>query len=583
MSVMWNNLVRWLGLGLSAEDASRRAAGERGPSLAERLLGPRLVLAVVLIVVALLLLPVPPLVLDGLLLANLALGAGLLILAVRAGTPERLPQLPALLVVSIVLRLGLNVTAVRLILSQGYAGRVIATFGSTMARGDLVLGVAVLLVLATVQYLVLARGGERVAEVAARFVLDALPGRQAAIEADLRAGVLTPREAQALRAALDARAQVYGSMDGALRLVRGDVVAGLVVLALGLVGGFLVGVLEQDLSLSEAAARYALLTVGDGLATQVPALLGAAAAALLLTRGVAAAQAELLEANRQRTPPPPLEIEAGSALGLSLTALKDEVAGLARRLGVPAPALSLRTREDGPPRWFAVRLHGALLLGRTLPSGEDALVALRPALLSSPSELLPLDAVQAAVDALAAERPVLVREVVPRRLDIARLGALLGRLLDERVWPIELRAVLETVASLPRIPEDSAELFDEVRGRMGRYLVHGYLRDGEEGAEAGLPALLVSDMVEEALRESLRPGDGLALEPELRRDLTAAVLEQKTAFPDAVLLCSQDVRRALSRLLFATPQALPVVAYSELPPSLPVLVVGRIEPTGPSA
>lgn len=581
MSVMWNNLVRWLGLGLSAEDASGRAAAERAPAWAERLLGPRLVLAVVLIVVALLLLPVPPLVLDGLLLANLLLGAGLLILAVRAGTPERLPQLPALLVVSIVLRLGLNVTAVRLILSEGYAGRVIAAFGSTMARGDLVLGIAVLLVLATVQYLVLARGGERVAEVAARFVLDALPGRQAAIEADLRAGVLTPREAQALRAALDARAQVYGSMDGALRLVRGDVVAGLVVLALGLVGGLLVGVLEQDLPLSEAASRYALLTVGDGLATQIPALLGAAAAALLLTRGVAAAQAELLEANRKRTPPPALEIEAGTALGLSLPALTDAVAALARRLGVPAPTLQLRTRADGPPRWLAVRLHGALLLGRSLPSGEDALAALRPAILSSPSELLPLDAVQAAVDALAAERPVLVREVVPRRLDLARLGALIGRLLDERVWPVDLRALLETVASLPRIPEDPAELFDEVRGRMGRYLVHGYLRDGEEGAEAGLPALLVSDMIEEALRESLRPGDGLALEPELRRDLTAAVLGQKAAFPDAVLLCSQDVRRALSRLLFATPQALPVIAYSELPPSLPVLVVGRIEPTGP--
>lgn len=583
MSVMWNNLVRWLGLGPSAEDASGRAAGERAPSWAERLLGPRLVLAVVLIVVALLLLPVPPLVLDGLLLANLALGVGLLILAVRAGTPERLPQLPALLVVSIVLRLGLNVTAVRLILSEGYAGRVIATFGATMARGDLVLGIAVLLVLATVQYLVLARGGERVAEVAARFVLDALPGRQAAIEADLRAGVLTPREAQALRAALDARAQVYGSMDGALRLVRGDVVAGLVVLALGLVGGLLVGVLEQDLPLSEAASRYALLTVGDGLVTQVPALLGAAAAALLLTRGVAAAQTELLEANRKKTPPPAIEIEVGTALGLSLPSLTDEIAALARRLGVPVPMVQLRVREDGPPRWLAVRLHGALLLGRTLSSAEDSLAVLRPAILSSPSELLPLDAVQAAVDALAAERPVLVREVVPRRLDLARLGALLARLLDERVWPIDLRALLETVASLPRIPEDPAELFDEVRARMGRYLVHGYLRDGEAGAEAGLPALLVSDMIEEALRESLRPGDGLLLEPELRRDLTSAVLEQKAAFPDAVLLCSQDVRRALSRLLFATPQALPVVAYSELPPSLPVLVVGRIEPTGPSA
>ena len=190
MRRMWNKAVRWLGRVLTAEYATTWAA---------RLLGPKLVLAVVLVVVALLLLPVPPLVLDALLIANLLLGVGLLGLAVQAGTPERLPQLPALLVVSIVLRLGLNVTAVRLILGQGYAGRVIAAFGSSMAGGDLVLGLAVLLVLATVQYLVLARGGERVAEVAARFILDALPGRQAAIEADLRAGVLTPGEAQAQR------------------------------------------------------------------------------------------------------------------------------------------------------------------------------------------------------------------------------------------------------------------------------------------------------------------------------------------------------------------------------------------------
>ncbi|MFO0578790.1 MAG: FHIPEP family type III secretion protein [Polyangia bacterium] len=571
---MWNKAVRWLGRVLTAEYANTWAA---------RLLGPKLVLAVVLVVVGLLLLPVPPLVLDALLIANLLLGVGLLGLAVQAGTPERLPQLPALLVVSIVLRLGLNVTAVRLILGQGYAGRVIAAFGSSMAGGDLVLGLAVLLVLATVQYLVLARGGERVAEVAARFILDALPGRQAAIEADLRAGVLTPSEAQAQRAELEARAQVYGAMDGALRLVKGDVVAGLLVLGLGLVGGMVVGLVEQDLPLSEAAARYALLTVGDGLATQVPALLSASAAALLLTRGVAAARLGPDAEAARRAARPVVQVEIGADVGLDPEALRGELASLSARLGVPGLSHALQLRSDGPPRWLALRVHGALSLGRALGAGEEPLLVLRQALLTSPAELLPLDAVQRLVDALSAAHPVLVREVVPRRLELVRLGALLGRLLEERLWPLDLRAVLEAVAALPQLPEDADALFEAVRGRLGRYLVHGYLRSGADGGEAGLPALLLGDLIEEVLRESLRPGDGLALELELRSDLTGAVLRHKAEHPDAVLLCSATVRRALARLLSATPQALPVIAYGELPPSLPVLPMARVEPGGPEA
>ena len=257
----WVGWLRGRG-GATQADASEWVAGG---GLASSLLGSRAALAAICVLLVTLLLPVPPGVLDLLLLANLLLAGAILGLAVQAGEPQRLPQLPALLVVSILLRLGLNVAAVRLILTQGYAGRVIDTFGSVVVRGDYLVGAVIFVILATVQYLVLARGGERVAEVAARFVLDALPGRQAAIEADLRALSISFAQAQERRAALDREAQVYGAMDGALRLVKGDVVAGLLVLGLGLGAGLFVGVVSQELSLGEAASRYALLTIGDGL------------------------------------------------------------------------------------------------------------------------------------------------------------------------------------------------------------------------------------------------------------------------------------------------------------------------------
>ena len=181
--------------------------------------------------------------------------------------------------------LALNVSSVRLILLQANAGRVIHAFGAFVVRGDYVVGFAVFLILTIVQYVVISRGAERVAEVAARFTLDAMPGKQLAIDADLRAGAIDADEARRRRArAARTEAQLYGALDGAMRFVKGDAIAGLLILAISLTGGLVIGVVQRGMALGDAARIYTLLTIGDGLVSQLPALLISTAAGLVVTR-----------------------------------------------------------------------------------------------------------------------------------------------------------------------------------------------------------------------------------------------------------------------------------------------------------
>jgi type III secretory pathway component EscV len=314
-------------------------------------------------------------------------------------------------------------------------------------------------------------------------------------------------------------------------------------------------------------------------------LLTAAAASLLLTRGV----------HQQATTPvnqipdePPLIISADPGLGITEAALHDALAALAIDLGVPVPPATLRLDPQLPQGALRVRLLGAALLVQSVPPGEAPLPLLRQALAAAAAELLTLDDVQRLLDELQRGHPALLREVVPRRIELPRLTALLRCLLDERVWPLDVRAVLETVAALPKVEPELHPLVEQVRAGLGRFLVHGYVRAAaatSPGAE-GLPALLLDSEIEELVRESRRgphrtttsDDSPLAIEPELQRDIVQSVLTAKAQSPGAVVLCHSDVRRQVQRLLCGSPQALPVLAYSELPPSLPVLVMGHITP-----
>jgi type III secretion protein V len=235
-------------------------------------------------VVAAMLLPISPWLLDVLLAANLAVSFSILVAALWTREVLDAAPFPGLLMLTALVRLALNVSSLRLSLSEGHAGRVIEAFGDVVMRGDPVVGAVIFAVLVIVQLLVVAKGAERVAEVSARFALDAMPGKQMSIDADVRGGALTPAEAQLRRAILEREAQLFGAMDGAMKFVKGDALVGILVLVVNVVGGTAVGTLREGLPVGEALSAFALLAVGDGLASLLPSLCITVAAGLVVTR-----------------------------------------------------------------------------------------------------------------------------------------------------------------------------------------------------------------------------------------------------------------------------------------------------------
>ncbi len=249
----------------------------------------RVVAVAVLGILAVLMLPLPPAVLDVLLALNIGVSVLMLLVALRLRRPLEFSVFPSLLLLTTLFRLGLNVATTRLILSQGSqgvhaAGEVIATFGAFAAGGSLVVGSVVFLILMVVNFAVITKGSSRISEVAARFALDAMPGKQMAIDADLAAGLIQEADARRRRATLEQEAEFFGAMDGASKFVRGDAVAGLVIVAINIMGGLVAGVLRDHLTLAQAAATYSVLTMGDGLVSQIPGLLVSMAAGMVVTR-----------------------------------------------------------------------------------------------------------------------------------------------------------------------------------------------------------------------------------------------------------------------------------------------------------
>jgi type III secretion protein V len=314
------------------------------------------VLAVVLLLVA----PLPPAALDALLALNLAGSATLLVVTLFARSALRFASFPTLLLLTTLFRLALSVCSTRLVLSRGEAGRVIEAFGRVVVQGNPVVGVVVFAILTLVQLLVVAKGAERVAEVAARFTLDAMPGKQLAIDADLRAGAVDAAEARRRRRALEREGQLYGAMDGALKFVKGDALAGVAIVLVNLAGGLVAGAL-RGMDVAAAARRYALLAIGDGLVSQVPALLLAVSAGVAVTRVAAEEEGDSLgdEIARQ------LLAEPGA-----LAAVAALLAGLAVAPGLPAaPFLVLSAAAGLAARRAARTRAGGTSPGEARPRG----------------------------------------------------------------------------------------------------------------------------------------------------------------------------------------------------------------------
>src|SRR6185295_8341018 len=242
------------------------------------------VVAGIAAIVALMVLPLPIWLIDLLVAFNIASGLGLLLVAVYIAGPLEFSVFPSVLLICTLFRLSLSIATTRLILLDADAGHIIDTFGNLVAGGNLIVGLVVFLIITVVQFIVIAKGAERVAEVAERFTLDAMPGKQLSIDSDLRSGLVDKDEARRRRRHLEVESQLHGALDGAMKFVKGDSIAGIVIIIINMLGGLAIGVLQRGLPLGDAVQTYSILTIGDGLVGQIPALLSAIAAGLIVTR-----------------------------------------------------------------------------------------------------------------------------------------------------------------------------------------------------------------------------------------------------------------------------------------------------------
>src|SRR3954468_8966367 len=262
---------------------SRSASDPRSSVKSNRLSQLAVPIGVVAIVV-MLVVPMPSQLLDLLIALNITGAVLVVLVSMYVHRPLDFSSFPSLLLIATLFRLALNISATRLVLSDGFAGSVIAAFGHFVIGGSLVVGLVIFAILLVIQFIVITNGAGRVAEVGARFTLDAMPGKQMAIDADLNAGLIDEVTARKRRGEIAAEADFYGAMDGATRFVKGDAIAAIIITFINLIGGFAIGVLSHHMPLSQALSTYSLMSVGDGLVSQIPALLLSVSTGLIVTR-----------------------------------------------------------------------------------------------------------------------------------------------------------------------------------------------------------------------------------------------------------------------------------------------------------
>ncbi|MFN5573155.1 MAG: FHIPEP family type III secretion protein, partial [Bradyrhizobium sp.] len=305
----------------------------------------------ILTILVVLILPLPAIVLDLFLAISITLSILILMTALFIQAPLEFSSFPTILLISTMLRLSLNLASTRLILSHGHegtdaAGHVIQAFGSFVMGGNFVIGIIVFAILVTVNFVVITKGSGRIAEVAARFHLDSMPGKQMAIDADLSAGLIDEKVAKMRRKELEDESGFFGAMDGASKFVRGDAVAGLLVVFINIIGGIIIGVAQQGMSFGDAARSYTVLTVGDGLVTQVPALIVSTAAGLLVSKAGVSGAADKALMQQFSGYPQALGLSAAVMLVLALLPGIPTLPFLALGGGAAALAIKARRQKD---------------------------------------------------------------------------------------------------------------------------------------------------------------------------------------------------------------------------------------------
>jgi len=352
----------------------------------------------VILILVILFAPIPPAMLDMAIITNFGLGLTILLLTFYVGKPVEFSTFPSLLLVATLYRLSLNVAATRLILTGGSAGDVIGSIGTFAVQGNFVIGLVVFLILVVVQYVVVTSGAQRVSEVAARFTLDSMPGQQMSIDADLNMGLIDQKEAVRRREELEKEASFYGAMDGASKFVKGDAIAGIIILLINIIAGWIVGVVEMGMDWNQALQHFTLLTIGDGIATQLPALIISIATGIIVTRSASDAH---------------LSTEVFKQLG-----------SVPRIPPIVACVLLVLLLLPGMPKWPIVLIIGAMLFAWQRIRKRMAAEA------------------QAAVEDIAAE------PIPPA----AALEVRLGSALAEK-WRPEEAIIMDRIAGLRRLHE----------------------------------------------------------------------------------------------------------------------------------
>ena len=518
-----------------------QARGGRGAAVGV----PLIVVSVVIMMVV----PLPPLLLDMLLATNLAVAVVILLTAITAERALDFSVFPALLLVTTLMRLALNISTTRLILTEGEAGKVVHAFGSVVVGGSLVVGLVIFLILVVIQFVVITNGAGRVAEVAARFTLDAMPGKQMAIDADLNSGLIDDAQARQRRLDVSREADFYGSMDGASKFVKGDAIAAIVIVTVNLLGGFAIGVLQHGLSLSEAINTYALLSVGDGLVSQVPALLISVASGIVVTR---------------------VQSDHDGGLGSDLVTQLLR-SSLALRVGAVAVA-SLGLMPQMPKLPFLALAGLLVLLASRNPSPTEDAAVLEPAAESEQTEVV-LEQVRV---------EPLELELAPDLLDLldpSRGGSLMDRVRALRkriatdlglvVPPVRTRDAMGLPASTYVVkvhgveaargeapPGHSMVLGDDARGLPGRATVDPVF---------GLPATWVQDELAQVL----------AAEGATVIDRASVIV---THLSEVVRSCAADLltRQDVQVLVDAVKTISPVVAAEVGTESLSLAEVQRV-------
>ncbi len=317
------------------------AAATSGPVGIRRLAGySDVVLAAgVVLIVGMMIVPLPTFLLDVLITTNIAAAITILMVSLYVQEPLQFSAFPSVLLLATLFRLGLNITSSRLILLQADAGEVIRTF---VVGGNYVVGIVVFLILVVIQFVVITNGAGRVAEVAARFTLDAMPGKQMAIDADLNAGMINEEQARARRKAVEDEANFYGAMDGASKFVKGDAIAGVVIIVVNIIGGVVIGVLQHHMSIGESLKTYTLLTVGDGLVSQIPALVISTATGIIVTRTASESNLGQDVVRQALSSPRALAIGGALMLGLGLMPGLPKIPFFAIAVGLLAASQLLR-------------------------------------------------------------------------------------------------------------------------------------------------------------------------------------------------------------------------------------------------